>query len=104
MIMFSFRGIKSNVQIIERMSTFHYHSHLVHRVLLNFPLVYIRVSLRNDVSSIIYNGNEMSFTVGGIRSRIGSGNWTANLECANETDESARIIDNKIDHRHSTIT
>lgn len=31
----------------------------------------------------------MSFTVGGILSRIGSGNWTANLQCVNETDESA---------------
>lgn len=34
------------------MSTFHYHSHLVRRVLLNFPLVYVRVSLRDNVSSV----------------------------------------------------
>lgn len=46
----------------------------------------------------------MSFTVGGILSRIGSGNWTANLQCVNETDESARIIDIVLDNNRSRVT
>lgn len=100
-----FRILKNNIQICGEYLFFSITILILSAV---FSLIFPSFTpvFRNDVSSItLYEReNEMSFTVGGILSRIGSGNWTANLQCVNETDESARIIDIVLDNNRSRVT